>query len=260
MRYPHSILVLICAVSCIAMFAHAPIAQDLAYHHFADQRGYLGIANFANVLSNLGFLLLGAWGLARARQLADSSLRMPYALLSGAVLLVGIGSSWYHLAPSNASLLWDRLPISLAFMSLLAMLLQERVWPKINLLWPLLTLGIAAALYWYLSELQGAGDLRPYLLVQFLPMLLLPLLLLLYPARYFSNRHVWLSLLLYLAAKLCEHFDGQILAALPISGHSIKHLLASLAVLAILLALPRTARTISTRPALLPVRHAPLAR
>ncbi len=242
------------------MFAHAPIAQDVAYHHFADQRSYLGIANFANVASNLGFCLLGVWGLARAQHVQQSTLRLPYTLLAGAVMLVGVGSSWYHLAPSNASLLWDRLPISLAFMSLLAMLLQERVCPHIKLLWPLLTLGVSAALYWYLTELQGAGDLRPYLLVQFLPLLLLPLLLLLYPARTISNRHLWLSLALYVAAKLCEHVDGQFFSALPISGHSVKHLLASLAVLAILLAVPRSPRTTSTPRVRRQVRHARLAR
>lgn len=239
--HAHALLACLSLIFLAALFSFPALPQDLAFHDFADQRPWLGVANFANVMSNLPFLLVGLFGLWRAQQTPHTELRLPASVLAGGVLLVSLGSSWYHLQPSNASLLWDRLPITIAFMSLLAMLLRERVLSVGGqiILPSLLLLGIGSVLYWYLGELRGAGDLRPYLAVQFLPMLLLPLILLLYPAHYIQNNRLWWALLLYVLAKLAEHFDSALLESFAFSGHSMKHLLASFAVLAIVLAWPK---------------------
>src|SRR5207342_2890203 len=138
--------------------------------------------------------------------------RNAYVALCIGVLLVGFGSSWYHLAPSNQSLLWDRLPMTVAFMALFSMLLDERdvLGPGTPTLWPLLIAGIGSVAYWRWSEWQGAGDLRRYVLVQFLPILLIPLILLLFTGKYLSGRLLLVALGLYFAAKLLEYFDRQI--------------------------------------------------
>jgi hypothetical protein len=41
----------------------SPIPQPLSYHNFADRCGWLGIPNLGDVVSNLGFAIVGAWGL-----------------------------------------------------------------------------------------------------------------------------------------------------------------------------------------------------
>ncbi len=117
------LLVLVCIAALVALGFVGPIPQDPAYHHFADTRTIAGVANFWNVLSNLPFLLAGLYGLWRYPRLAAPQSRPGYLTLCVGILLVAFGSAGYHLAPSNASLVWDRLPMTLAFMALLALLI-----------------------------------------------------------------------------------------------------------------------------------------
>ena len=131
--------------------------------------------------------------------------------------LVALGSSYYHLHPDNARLFWDRLPMTVAFMSLLALTSgRGRMLP------PLLILGAASVMYWRYTE-----DLRPYVLIQFGTMLVIPLLLL----RRSGDRLLWGMVVLYALAKLLELFDHQIAAVIPTGGHPWKHLTAALAIL-----------------------------
>lgn len=218
-----------------------PIAQDPAYHHFADGRRLFGVANGLNVASNLPFLLVGLWGLGRvlpARAGKPSSAfiasreRWPYVFVCAGVALTGLGSAWYHLIPDTGRLVWDRLPMTLVFMGLLAAVVAERVDVAAGLaLLPLfLAAGLGSIVYWYATEAAGAGDLRPYALVQFLPALAIPLMLWLFPARYTRGGDVLIVLAIYGAAKLFEALDGWIFARSGIvSGHSLKHLTAALA-------------------------------
>ncbi len=211
-----------------------PIAQPLAYHRFADARTLLGLPNFWNVLSNLPFLLVGLAGLRWLLGHPGAServLRPAWLLLFAGVALVGLGSAWYHLAPSNGALVWDRLPMTLAFMALFSVVIGEHISLRLGrqALWPLLVAGVASVLYWRASD-----DLRPYALVQFLPVLLIPLILGLYPRR--GSGGIWLALACYVLAKLLEHFDASLLTALGggISGHSLKHVAAALGMYALL--------------------------
>ncbi|HEY0338432.1 MAG TPA: hypothetical protein VGC70_13905 [Burkholderiales bacterium] len=121
-----------------------PIHQDQGYHRFADARAFLGMENAADVLSNLPFLVIGAMGLvllwrSRETRLISGDESRAYWVLFGAVMLTGVGSSYYHVAPDDARLVWDRLPIAIAFMALLSAVIAERVNVKagITLLWPL---------------------------------------------------------------------------------------------------------------------------
>ncbi len=232
-----TVLLGLCLAAAVGVWFLPPIPQDLAYHDLADQRRLLGIPHFWNVITNLPFLAIGLAGLARTRLLDPRVPRPHYRAACLGVALVGLGSAWYHLAPGNESLGWDRLPISITFMAMSALLLHDRVSERLGrlMLWPLVALGILSVGWWLWTESQGAGDLRLYALVQFLPLLALPLLLLLWQARYTDNRLIWLALGAYALAKVAEALDAQIFAALGFfSGHSIKHLLAALAIWLIL--------------------------
>jgi hypothetical protein len=226
-------LLALAAAACVAAaFLLAPIPQDPAYHAFADARAFFGVPNFWNVATNLPFLVVGLWGLLYARGRVATELATHYRVYCGAVALVAFGSAGYHLAPSNVSLVWDRLPMTVAFMSLFSALLADRIswFMGRALLWPLVVAGIASIAWWIRGEATGHGDLRAYGLVQFLPMLLVPMILLMWRDGSIAARPLWLGFGVYALAKLAEHFDAAIYAALGfVSGHSLKHLLAAAA-------------------------------
>lgn len=203
------------------IFLFDPIPQDPAYHNFTDKRMFFGLPNFWNVVSNLPFLVAGAFGLLKLPKLAAPELRPHYIVFCVAVTLVAFGSSLYHLAPSNPTLVWDRLPMTVAFMVLFSAIIADRVsWLAGRaLLWPLVTAGIASIAWWIRTEAAGHGDLRPYVLVQFLPMLLVPMILLLWRENALSTQRLWFAFGAYGAAKFAEQFDY----------HAMKHLLAALA-------------------------------
>lgn len=230
--YRIGLLALVAAAAAVGAFLLDPIPQDLEYHAFADRRALFGVPNFWNVATNLPFLLIGAWGLLNTRHLAGEELKTHYRVYCGAVALVAFGSGWYHLAPSNASLVWDRLPMTVAFMSLFSALLADRLSWLLGraLLWPLIVAGTASIAWWIRGESMGQGDLRAYGLVQFLPMLLMPMILLMWREGSIAARPLWLALGAYAAAKITEHYDAAIYAAVGfVSGHSLKHLAAAAA-------------------------------
>lgn len=248
------------ALACaVLVLIQGPIAQPADYHTFADQRALLGIANYMNVLSNLAFLLVGGLGVAALlRQSALpgglDTLRPAYLAFFAGALLIGLGSGWYHLAPDNARLVWDRLPMTVSFMALVAVVVGEHIDPRLGrrLLWPLIAIGVGSVLYWALGEARGQGDLRPYVLVQFLPLVLLPLILLLWRSAFGEARHLWVLIGLYALAKGFELADGALFAAGGlISGHSLKHLAAAVAMAMLLRALLRR------RPVQRPLEAAP---
>lgn len=228
-RAANFLIGLAAAAAIAGAFLLDPIAQDPAYHRFADRMAMLGIPNFWNVATNLPFLAVGLAGLLWLPRLTVRAVRAHYLVFCIGVALVGVGSAWYHWDPSTPTLVWDRLPMTVAFMALFAAVISDRLSPTLGraLLWPLIALGISSIAWWIHTELLGRGDLRPYAVVQFLPMLLIPLLLL-RPGTLHSG-WLWASLGAYVGAKLAEHFDGAILDALAVfSGHSLKHLLAAL--------------------------------
>ncbi len=237
---PGTILLAALAVGLAALaFLAPPIAQPLSYHDFADRRACLGLPNCFDTASNALFVLAGGWGLhvlfgTRLRPVfIDPRERRPYALFFVAVVLIGLASAYYHLAPDNAGLVWDRAAMALAFMAWLSAVIAERIGVKtgLALLAPLCAVGLGAVAYWYWSETQGAGDLRPWLLVQFMPILLAPLLVWLYPPRYSHGRVALAVVGLYLVALLFDLGDRAVFAFTDgiVGGHALKHAVAALA-------------------------------
>ena len=234
-------LVAITVAAGIAVALLPRMAQPQDYHNFADQRTFLAVPNFLNVISNAPFLIAGVWGLMVVLGLRESASRpfimpverWPYVILSVGVALTCFGSAYYHLAPSNARLVWDRLPMTLGFMSLLSAIVMERVNLHAGLvaLGPLMLLGLASVVQWYVSEMRGAGDLRLYLMVQFYTLVLILLILWLFPARYTRGADMVVAMGFYVLAKICELLDRQIFhLGHIISGHTLKHLAAALGV------------------------------
>jgi hypothetical protein len=216
------------------------IPQPQSYHNFADQRSFLGIPNFGDVVSNVPFAVFGLWGLAfwmrsnsdpNPTQFVDRRERWPYLLVFVGVLLTAFGSAYYHLEPNNARLVWDRLPMTIAFMAVVAAMIAERINVRVGLwLLPILVLlGMSSVLQWYLSEVRGAGDLRFYGAVQAYSILFLFIALLL-PPRYTRSSDLAIVAGFYLLAKILEILDKPIFELGHIvSGHTLKHLAAAAA-------------------------------
>ncbi|MGA2652070.1 MAG: hypothetical protein ABSF28_16175 [Terracidiphilus sp.] len=233
-------LIALAAVIAFACCLIPRIPQPLSYHQFADHRSFLGISNFGDVSSNLPFALVGIWGLnfllrkhsAESNgQFIDPRERWPYLFVFAGLLLTAFGSSYYHLSPDNARLVWDRLPMTITFMGLVAAIITERISVRLGLyiLPVLLLIGVGSVLQWHWSEVHGAGDLRFYASVQAYSTLVV-LLAFLFPRRYTRTSDFWWVIGFYVLAKLLETYDRPIFAALHIvSGHTLKHLAAAAA-------------------------------
>jgi len=219
------------ALVVAAMLWHGPIAQLDRYNEFADARALLGLPNAADVLSNAGFALVAAWGFWALRGKRDHPLLASawpgYVLFLCAIALAAIGSSFYHLAPDNDRLVWDRLPIALACAGLLAAVHAETQGSSRWLLPALVAAAIASVAWWSVTESFGAGDLRAYLLLQAAPLILIPLWQWIYGSPREDRVAFGIAIALYALAKVFELNDRAVFDALTfISGHTIKHLLA----------------------------------
>lgn len=240
------------------MLLHGPIAQPSRYHEFADSRAWLGIANAGDVISNAAFAVAGIWGLRTLR-----GQRHRYRLFLWALLLTAFGSAFYHLAPDNERLVWDRLPIALACAGLLAAVYGETHASSRPLLVPLglAIAGIASVLWWAVTERLGAGDLRPYLLMQGAALVLIPIWQALHGSPRADRLAFATAILLYVAAKVAEVNDGAILGALHfMSGHTLKHLLAAAAgavIVSNLVRRPRPDTNVHSRSRQSPLRWLP---
>jgi hypothetical protein len=239
MNWRSWILIGAALVAVVVTFVFPAIPQSEAYHNFADTRALLGIPNCLNVISNAFFLLVGLLGIrfvfrGSAREtnaFLDPRERWMYFVFFVGVALTAFGSSYYHLNPNDHTLVWDRIPMTIGFMALVAAMLAERASVKLGtrLLFPLVILGAASVIYWDVTQRRGHGDLRPYALAQFGSLLIVVLLIALFPPRYTRTMDLGVALALYVLAKLLEAADKPIFAACHIvSGHTLKHLAAAL--------------------------------
>lgn len=233
-KFAGALFIVLTIIITLMVYLFIPrIPQWDSYHQFADARKVGGIPNFWNVVSNIPFLLVAILGvISLQQQWKNNNLAakeaIVFLILFLGVFLIGIGSSYYHWAPDNDSLVWDRIPITIVFMSLLSLTIMERI--NFNLgFWlfiPLIALGIFSVLYWYWTELSGLGDLRLYGLVQFYAIFLIVFILFLFPQPYPPLKtYVWM-VVFYMIAKILEHFDPMIYGL--ISGHTLKHLCAAI--------------------------------
>lgn len=240
-----SILIGTLVFALVGMHFVTPIPQDPSYHAFADSRSCFGIPNFGDAVSNIGFALVGLWGLWHVLGrwggdlFADRMDACPYILFFAGVALVSVGSVYYHVDPNNAGLFWDRLPMTVAFMAFFAAFIADRIHRDIAIRWTmpvLIALGVLSLIYWDVTEAQGEGDLRYYGLVQFYPIVALPLILWLFPkGRYTTRSHLLWVVFWYALAKALEFFDYEVFALLGglISGHTLKHIAAAVSAVVI---------------------------
>lgn len=228
-----NLLTLFFSVLALVMFV-PPIAQSLTYHDFADGQTIFGIANFWNVVSNVPILIPGLLGLMfmarkKTRTLGNTYLEagewLPYLVFFVGVTLTAFGSAYYHYAPSNATLIWDRLPMTIMFMGLFSAVIAERINVRagIRLCLPFVLLGIGSVYNWAMTEQLGHGDLRFYAIIQFFPMLATPVILYLFPPRYTHTKALLWSLGWYVLAKVFEGTDDLFFHLIGLSGHTIKH-------------------------------------
>ena len=200
------LMVAACIGVVLFLVVAPPLHQNLSYHGFADHHAFFGIPNFWDVISNLPFLIVGIIGLARFHDQASR-------ILFFGVLTTAFGSAYYHLAPDSPRLFWDRLPMTIAFMALFAIVINRR-----KLAFPFVLFGVISVVWWRVTD-----NLWLYGLVQFGTLAVIFVI----AAR--REPGLWPVFIFYGLSKVTEHYDKQIYAVFPLSGHTIKHLLAGIA-------------------------------
>ena len=221
------LLAVLLLISLLGIVFLQPITQQESYHQFCDSETILGIPNFWNVISNIPFLVVGIWGLFNTGKLKGK--RIQYQMFFMGITLVAIGSGYYHLNPNSQTLVWDRLPMTIAFMSLFSIVISEFVNAKMGrrLLFPLLLIGLFSVAFWMVF-----GDLKVYAVVQFYPLLAMLVILLLFSSKQNSVKGYWMLVIAYVLAKLFEHYDFQIQHVIHFwSGHTLKHLVIAVGII-----------------------------
>lgn len=234
--YKGLVLLVVFVITAVSLYFLDPIAQDLAYHRFSDCRNFLGLPHFMDVVSNFPFIVIGYLGV----RLAQKSYKkydvtyflMLFTLFAG-VFLTGLGSAFYHYAPNNFTLIFDRLPMTLVFTSFFGIIISDYVDRRVGswVFYLFFTIGVYSIIYWYYTEIIGVGDLRMYAFVQFFPIVSVPLILLIYKSKPQYTKGIIYVFIAYIIAKIFEHYDQLVFEITGfISGHTIKHLISALAV------------------------------
>jgi hypothetical protein len=226
------ILAAMVLASCVITAALKPIAQPAWYHNFADTRALLGVPRALDVLSNIPFVAVGLAGMYYTLRgcLQTRQQRWALVVMFAGLFLTGFGSGYYHLAPDNQRLVWDRLPMTLAMAGVIGWMIANRFRSAPWWILPLLVaIGVGSVAQWAWSESRGAGDLRWYFLFQALTFIVATGLALMFPGPGEPKRELALALGANVAAKLFELLDQPIFAMGGIvSGHTLKHLAAAL--------------------------------
>ncbi|MBT8100834.1 MAG: ceramidase [Gammaproteobacteria bacterium] len=238
------------ALGLVLLFMYtSPTPQDPAYYLFADNLTKLSLPNFWNVASNIPYAFIGIWGflvVSNASRMRPFVLQGAYKVFFLGVFLTAFGSSYFHFNPGHDTLFWDRLPMTISFAGLFSVVIGETNSPQAGRRWlPLfLVVGLASVVYWQWTEARGVGDLRPYAIVQFLPIILVPVMLLTGKRENTVTATIWFMIGTYIVAKFFEHFDTEIFA-LPgmLSGHTLKHFVSALGPAALAYTLGKDTRT-----------------
>ncbi|MGH8641344.1 MAG: hypothetical protein ACRET6_06520 [Burkholderiales bacterium] len=223
------------AVYALLRLSLGPIPQGRSYHLLADTRTFLGaIPRAGDVLTNLAILAAGLFGLAlRNRMTVAPEERTTVSMLIAAVILTAFGSAYYHWAPANPTLVWDRLPLAIVLVSVVALVLADRVHPLFARqgIWPLTALAVASVIVWGVSEAMGRGDLLLYLVVRVGAGIAIALLVILRRGRHTGTGWLVAALIGEILMAAFERHDHEIfrLTGGWISGHSLKHVLVGVA-------------------------------
>lgn len=224
----------------VSIFAHS-MPQPRAYHLFADARSCLGIPNFFNTASNLGFLAAGASMLillyTRRRKFAGMFIERGelwiFVVLYAATLMVTFGSGYYHLVPDNARLFWDRLPMTLVASAFVGTIVADRFGARAGV-WSLVVLFVLSCgslAYWLATQSLAQDNVWPYIATVYGSLAFAVVAMALFPSRYTHAHAAWITLAIYIIAMAFDTWlDAPLYAGGAIlSGHSLKHLLAALA-------------------------------
>jgi len=238
--YKYATLITIVIFIMAILILQPPIETPIRYTILADHRSWLAIPNAWNVLSNLPFMLVAIWALYKLFQPShrtpiifnDPKEKFFYLVFFIGIFFVSLSSSYYHWAPNNLALMWDRVPIAIAMTAFLSAIIAERI----NLhfarfmIWPLLILAVFSVFYWYFTVEQGREDLRLYALVVVFFPIIIPFILWMFKAPYTQVKYLWFTLIAFLIARIFEAYDQAIyiFTAGIVSGHSLKHLFLAL--------------------------------
>ena len=227
----------IAVVAALGALLAPPFSQPVSYNDFGDKRPLFGVPNAADVLSNVPFFLIALWGLWEAIRPRpdpyDTPLqygfeRWPFVLAFVAFAATAFGSAYYHLAPDNFRLFWDRLPLTIVVVSIVAIVRDDRLGAGrgARYLLPYVLIGLLSIWHWRQTNAAGRDDMTPYLIVQIACALLIVVLIAFGPPRYTHGRQLWYVVAWYAAAKALELRDKEVFDALGglISGHTLKHL------------------------------------
>ncbi len=221
------------AILTLLNLAMGPVHQTSAYHQFVDVRIRCGVPRVGDVVSNAVILCSGFFAatlLARARYGAGAR--------SGAtdwiffVFMIGVigtaaGSAFYHWAPSDTRLVWDRLPMTIVLQASLALVIANRFGMALGekFLRVLLPLGVLSVIWWV-----ARGDLLPYLVIR-IGAGLCVMVVLLFGFSWRADRWFVLALALDPVLTWFEHHDSDMFwwTLQLVSGHTVKHVLAGVA-------------------------------
>jgi hypothetical protein len=225
------------------------IQQPAEYHDFADRRTLFGIANAGDVLSNLAFALAGLYGLIqlqRGCRLLGPAVRASLYVFFAGLILTALGSAYYHLDPTNATLVLDRLPMTISFAGVFGAVVAERVSTRsgFTALVVMLAIGLASVMYW-----KSTDNVAPYAVVQFGGIAGLVVLLAATPRG--AEALPWWGLMAWYAlSKLVEAGDATIwhASSAVVAGHLLKHLAAAMGGFVVAHALRRPAPASLTHP------------
>eukprot|EP00256_Glycine_max_P062142 XP_014631545.1 uncharacterized protein LOC100783174 [Glycine max] len=163
------------------------IPQPQRYHDFAEKREFFGLPNAPNVVANFPFMVIGLIGLVlcHRRNYFNISLQgelWGWTCFYVAVTSVAFGSSYYHLGPDDAGLVWDRFPFVIGDVCCFRVSVGN--------------------VYW-----RFFGDIRLYVLAQGASCIAIPLMATLLPPMYTHSTYwLWTSGF-YLLATLQEAAD-----------------------------------------------------
>jgi hypothetical protein len=228
-----SCLLLLFSVSGLYLFSHfsGPITQNLAYHHFADQRILCGVPHPGDVLSNLGFVLVGiiVFWQARKQPALYEFQQFVFIFFCLSCVALGLGSAYYHWNPNNTTLIWDRMTMVFGFSAIFMDTLWRYRVLSLNMVASKFSICFfifcGSVIYW-----QYSNHLEPYVLVQFFTLLLI-LVLAGLNYKNTSGKHIFYFVGVYAIAKVLEYYDLRVWILLHeiISGHTLKHLAYALA-------------------------------
>lgn len=219
-------------MGALAFFGPA-FQQPAHYHDFADQRIWGALPHAMDVLSNLPFALwgvAGGWALVRAlhwRAVSGPQAGLAGLFFVGLIVTTGV-SSYYHWQPDNAGLAWDRMGMVLAFAGLIGLATVQAVTARAGIVLAavLVILGLVAVQVWAVT-----GNLLPWAVLQGGGMVFILAatgLRPLQPESHLKIRWTWV-IGLYALAKMLELADVAVFEFTNqlISGHSLKHIVAS---------------------------------